>query len=112
VGLNVFFEFNSDQVLLKHYTDLDKLGRVLEQHTKERFYIEGHTDSVGSDSYNQMLSEKRAESVKRYLTNRFSVPSESLITKGFGESQPRETNATETGRRINRRVEVVRNVRE
>jgi OOP family OmpA-OmpF porin len=104
----VFFEFNSDQIIPKYYNDLDKVGQVLERHTDGRFHIEGHTDSKGSDAYNQGLSDKRAESVKRYLVQHFSIAPERLVTKGYGKSKPRETNETDEGRATNRRVELVR----
>ena len=108
IGLNVFFEFNSDQIVPRYYADLNTLGKVLEQHPEGRFHIEGHTDSIGSDAYNQALSEKRAESVKRYLVQHFSIPPERLVTQGYGKNQPRTTNNTDEGRGINRRVELVR----
>src|SRR5262245_27939526 len=108
VGLNVLFEFKSDKIVPRYYTDLDKVGQVLERHTDGRFYIEGHTDSIGSDAYNQVLSDKRAESVKRYLVQHFSIPPERLVTIGYGKSKPRETNETDEGRATNRRVELVR----
>jgi OOP family OmpA-OmpF porin len=108
VGLNVLFEFNSDQIVPKYYTDLDKVGQVLERHTDGRFYIEGHTDSKGSDAYNQVLSDKRAASVKRYLVQHFSIAPERLVTQGYGKSRPRTTDETEGGRATNRRVELVR----
>jgi outer membrane protein OmpA-like peptidoglycan-associated protein len=108
VGLNVFFEFNSDQIVPKYYADLDTLGNVLARRAEERFHIEGHTDSIGSDAYNQTLSQKRAESVKRYLVQHFSIPPERLVTRGYGESLPYATNDTDEGRSTNRRVELVR----
>jgi outer membrane protein OmpA-like peptidoglycan-associated protein len=108
VGLNVFFEFNSDQIVSQYRTELDKVGKVLARHPEGRFHIEGHTDSIGSDAYNQALSEKRAESVKRYLVQHFSIPPERLVTQGYGKNQPRTTNNTDEGRGINRRVELVR----
>lgn len=108
VALNVFFEFNSDRILSRYYTDLDMLGTVLERHAGQYYYIEGHTDSVGSDAYNQRLSERRAQSVRRYLVSHFTIPPERLVARGYGESQPRTTNENDQGRKINRRVEVVR----
>ena len=108
VALNVFFEFNSDKILPRYYADLEKLGKVLERHTEEHFYLEGHTDNIGADAYNQLLSEKRAESVKRYLVQSFAIPPGRISTKGYGKSQPRATNDTDQGRHTNRRVEVVR----
>jgi outer membrane protein OmpA-like peptidoglycan-associated protein len=109
VALNVLFEFNSDKIPPRYYGELDKLGKVLAQpqHAASRIGIEGHTDSIGSDRYNQSLSEKRAASVKRYLVQHFAIPSERLIVKGFGKNKPRASNDTPEGREENRRVEVV-----
>lgn len=76
------------------------------QYNTHRVQIEGHTDSVGGDIANQRLSEKRAESIKSYLVQRFPIASERLVAKGYGESQPLTTNDTEEGRQRNRRVEV------
>ena len=67
--------------------------------------ISGHTDNIGSDKYNQKLSEKRAKSVKKYLLANFNIDKSRLIAKGYGESQPFATNNTSEGRALNRRVE-------
>jgi outer membrane protein OmpA-like peptidoglycan-associated protein len=107
IAPNVFFAFNSAQILSKHYEDLDMIGEVLTRNPDHRFQVEGHTDNMGSDLYNQALSEKRAVSVKQYLVEHFSIAPERLITVGFGESQPRQTNETSEGRGVNRRVEFV-----
>lgn len=109
VALNITFEFNSDTILPKYYPDLDKLGEVLAQYPQEAIEISGHTDNVGPDQYNYMLSQKRAEGIKRYLVQRFPVNAERLQAIGYGESLPRTTNDTPEGRSINRRVEVMRN---
>jgi OOP family OmpA-OmpF porin len=108
VALNVLFEFNSASILQQYYTDLDKLGQVLTQPQYRTYHvqIEGHTDNVGSDTYNQRLSEKRAESIKSYLVQRFAIPPERLVAKGYGKSRPRAKNDTQEGRDQNRRVEV------
>ena len=66
--------------------------------------VEGHTDSVGPDAYNLALSERRANSVKRYLTQQ-GVPGERMTPVGYGETIPIDTNDTEEGRSNNRRVE-------
>jgi hypothetical protein len=71
------------------------------------FQIEGHTDSVGSESFNQRLSERRADSVKQYLVQRFSIDPQRLIPRGYGESEPIESNDTPRGRAQNRRIEIV-----
>jgi outer membrane protein OmpA-like peptidoglycan-associated protein len=109
IALNVFFEFNSDRILQNYYGDLDKLGKVLTdpQYSAYRVQIEGYTDSIGSDSYNQRLSERRAESVKHYLIQHFPIRSERLVARGFGKSKPIAPNDTSEGRDKNRRVEVV-----
>jgi outer membrane protein OmpA-like peptidoglycan-associated protein len=109
IALNVFFESNSDKILPAFYADMDKLGKVLTdpQYSAYRVEIEGHTDSIGSDSYNQRLSQRRAESVKHYLTQRFPIASDRIAAKGFGESRPIASNDTLDGRGQNRRVEVV-----
>jgi outer membrane protein OmpA-like peptidoglycan-associated protein len=73
-----------------------------------RITIEGHTDNVGTDAYNQDLSTRRAAAVKDALVRDFKVPAGRLTTAGFGESRPRETNDTIAGRARNRRVELVR----
>ena len=68
--------------------------------------VEGHTDSTGSDEHNQRLSEQRAKSVNDYLTS-CGLKSSSIVSKGFGKTQPIATNDTAEGRQKNRRVEIV-----
>jgi outer membrane protein OmpA-like peptidoglycan-associated protein len=87
----------------------EKLARVsgiLGTHPDLKLEIEGHTDSVGSDSYNQGLSERRAESVRGYLVSQ-RIAAQSITQVGFGESRPVATNDTAAGRQRNRRVELV-----
>jgi len=87
----------------------EKLARVsgiLVTHPDLKLEIEGHTDSVGTDSYNQGLSERRAESVRSYLVSQ-SIKPQLITTAGFGESRPVATNDTAAGRQRNRRVELV-----
>ena len=83
-------------------------GRLLPDfsHPDLPVQIEGHTDSVGSDGYNQRLSERRAESVRAYLVEQRVAPAV-VGTAGFGESRPVATNGTAAGRQQNRRVELV-----
>jgi OOP family OmpA-OmpF porin len=66
--------------------------------------IEGHTDSIGPAEYNMRLSERRAESVKDYLTDKLDIDASRLDTKGYGESRPVADNSTKEGRQKNRRV--------
>jgi len=105
VALNIYFATNSDRIAPQYYAELNKLGEALMQ-LSSPVEIAGHTDSIGSEQLNQVLSERRARSVKHYLEQHFSVPAERLIAKGYGKSRPRAPNETESGRRQNRRIEV------
>jgi outer membrane protein OmpA-like peptidoglycan-associated protein len=105
VALDILFASNSDRIAPKYYVELDKLGAALTR-LPSTVEIAGYTDSLGSDQLNQILSERRALSVKHYLEQHFSLPAERLIAKGYGKSRPRAPNETESGRRQNRRIEV------
>jgi outer membrane protein OmpA-like peptidoglycan-associated protein len=85
---------------------LAKISGILSAHPDLKLEVEGHTDSVGSESYNQALSERRASSVRDYLVSQ-GVKSDSIIARGFGKSRPVADNATASGRQQNRRVEIV-----
>jgi outer membrane protein OmpA-like peptidoglycan-associated protein len=105
VDSEVSFDFNRAEVKPAFSGSLDKLADVLVKYNRTVVHVVGHTDSVGSDSYNQQLSERRAQSVGDYLVSR-GVPRDRLRTEGRGEREPRATNATEAGRQLNRRVEI------
>jgi outer membrane protein OmpA-like peptidoglycan-associated protein len=85
---------------------LAKVAGILLGHPSLHMQIEGYTDSVGTDDYNQVLSEHRATSVRDYLTGA-GIPSDSITAKGFGKTQPVASNGTSAGRQQNRRVELV-----
>ncbi|WCM26788.1 OmpA family protein [Sphingomonas sp. QA11] len=102
-GIN--FAHNSAMVAPQFRRTLDQVGQVLGQYDRTYVDIYGHTDSTGSESYNQDLSERRAESVADYLTTR-GVRSARIGIRGFGEMQPIASNETEQGRAANRRVEI------
>lgn len=87
---------------------LAKISGIVLAHPGLTLQIEGHTDSVGSDDFNQQLSERRAQSVMAYLTDQ-GVPAAAMSAKGFGKTQPIATNDTADGRQKNRRVELVVN---
>lgn len=101
----VSFDFDSARIKPAFAPSLDKLADVLIKYDRSVVHVVGHTDSRGSADYNQRLSRQRAESVARYLERR-GVPRERLRTEGRGETEPRDTNATEAGRQLNRRVEI------
>jgi outer membrane protein OmpA-like peptidoglycan-associated protein len=85
---------------------LAKVAGIVAGHPGLRLDVEGHTDSVGGDDYNQTLSEQRGVSVRDYLTHE-GMATDSVTTKGFGKTQPVATNDTAEGRQQNRRVELV-----
>jgi outer membrane protein OmpA-like peptidoglycan-associated protein len=85
---------------------LAKISGIVVSHPGLQLSIEGHTDSVGTDDYNQQLSERRAESVRSFLVQN-GVPAGTITAKGFGESQPVASNDNAAGRQRNRRVEMV-----
>lgn len=85
---------------------LAKVAGIVSGHPGLKLEVEGHTDSVGSDEYNQKLSEERGESVRAYLTGQ-GMAASAVTSKGFGEGQPVATNDTSKGRQQNRRVELV-----
>ena len=85
---------------------LARVGGIISGHPGLRLDVEGHTDSVGSDDYNQRLSEHRGEAVRDYLTQQ-GMQSTSVTSRGFGKTQPVASNDTAAGRQQNRRVELV-----
>ncbi len=101
----ITFGVDSSTVQPGFQSTLDKVATTLTQYEKTYVDVMGHTDSTGSDAYNQSLSERRASSVAGYLTSR-GVQSARLATKGYGESQPKASNIDEAGRAANRRVEI------
>ena len=101
---NIFFDFDMDVLKDESIPELQKLVRLLNEYPSIRVEIGAHTDAEGSDSYNVDLSERRAESVVRYLVSAGIAPTR-LLSRGYGESTPIATNETEEGRALNRRVE-------
>ncbi len=101
---NVLFGFDSKNLSNDAKTNLDKLVKVLNVYPDTDIEIQGHTDSKGSESYNQKLSKSRAQEVSVYLVNN-GIKRDRISTKGFGESIAKYDNNTENGRSQNRRVE-------
>ena len=99
------FDIDSSQIQTGFHSTLEKISVVLNKYGKTELVIVGHTDSTGSDAYNQALSERRASSVENYLLARNVIP-QRLSAYGKGESQPLASNQTVEGRLINRRVEI------
>lgn len=101
----ILFDFDSYALRSASRDNISELSSILEDYPDTKIMFAGHTDSKGSDSYNQELSEKRAKSVARYASEQ-GVDSERMIITGYGEEDPVADNSTEAGRQKNRRVEV------
>ncbi len=102
---DVTFDLGSHDVRPGLYNELDRIARIMIKYPQTSIIVEGHTDSTGSESYNQKLSERRATSVKSLLVQR-AVQEYRVNTVGYGESRPLATNSTPAGRQMNRRVEI------
>jgi outer membrane protein OmpA-like peptidoglycan-associated protein len=101
----LMFDFDSDRLRPEAQTNLRNLASSLGEYRNTDLLIVGHTDSKGTDSYNQSLSQRRAQAVADYL-NSLGVSSGRLRTSGKGEAEPVASNDTDAGRQKNRRVEV------
>ena len=104
MSVTVWFDFDRTIIKSEYRARLEEFAAFMQQNPDTRAVIEGHTDSRGSERYNNRLSEKRAESVKRYLTEHFGIHPARISIQGFGESRPVATNKTDAGRAQNRRA--------
>ena len=102
---NITFDLNESSIKPSFSGTLESVALVLKEYDKTIIQIEGHTDSSGSDSYNQLLSERRASSVRDFLLNQGIEPKRSRAV-GYGERYPVASNDTAAGREQNRRVEL------
>ncbi len=102
---NVTFATDSSDLNADFFAVLDSVGKVLNEFDQTVVEVAGHTDSTGTNEYNQGLSERRASSVSRYLVSR-GVMDQRLITVGMGELRPVADNGSAGGRQLNRRVEI------
>ncbi len=100
------FDFNKATIKPSGRDVLDKAVKTLKDNPDLHVVVEGHTDSVGSDSYNQKLSERRAAAVKAYLVDE-GISAARITTRGYGKSRPVASNETEAGRAQNRRADIV-----
>ena len=102
---DVLFDYNSASLRSASRTSLSEMADVFQKYPDTTINVEGFTDSIGSNAYNQRLSERRSGSVSRYLEG-MGVRSSRINAIGYGESRPRATNSTASGRQLNRRVEI------
>jgi len=105
ISSEISFDFGSASLKPAFMPTLQKVADILIRYPRTVIHVVGHTDSVGSESYNIELSRHRAQSVVNYFVLQ-NISQSRLVTVGRGESEPRATNETEAGRQLNRRVEI------
>jgi outer membrane protein OmpA-like peptidoglycan-associated protein len=107
IDLEITFDYNSADIGAKSMPSVQALGRALTNPDLKgsTFIVAGHTDAVGSETYNQDLSERRADSIKRYLVDKFSIAGADLVTVGYGKTKLKDPNNPTA--EVNRRVQVV-----
>ncbi|MGW8161064.1 MAG: OmpA family protein [Desulfobulbales bacterium] len=103
---NIFFDFDKSVLRPESYHELNRWVDVLKKNPDIKAEIQGHTCSIGTEAYNQKLSERRAKAVVDYLVKQ-GIDKNRLTMEGFGETRPAASNATKEGRELNRRVEVL-----
>lgn len=103
--LNIQFDSDKSNVKPKYEADLKNVGEFLKDFPKAKGEISGHTDSTASNAYNMKLSQRRAESVEKYISKKFGIDPGRITTKGYGETKPIASNKTKAGRAKNRRIE-------
>jgi outer membrane protein OmpA-like peptidoglycan-associated protein len=107
IDLEITFDYNSAEISTTSLASVQALGKALSNPNLKgsTFLVAGHTDSLGGESYNLDLSERRADTIKRYLVERFGIVGADLVTVGYGKSKPKDPNASLDP--ANRRVQVV-----
>jgi outer membrane protein OmpA-like peptidoglycan-associated protein len=107
IDLEINFEYNSADISAKSLPSVQALGRALTSNDLKgsTFVVAGHTDAAGGEGYNQDLSERRADSIKRYLVDKYGINGTDLVTVGYGKSKLKDANQPMA--EVNRRVQVV-----
>ena len=107
IDLDIQFDYNSADIRTSSMPAVQELGKALSDASLKgsTFVVAGHTDAIGGEAYNQDLSERRADTIKRYLVDKFGIAGTDLVTVGYGKSKPKDPNAPMDP--INRRVQVV-----
>jgi OmpA-OmpF porin, OOP family len=101
---NVFFDFDKWDLRPESFIELDRVVKLLTENPAIEIEMSAHTDAKGSDEYNIKLSHNRAASVRTYIISQ-GIAESRIISKGYGETKPIDTNETDEGRQMNRRVE-------
>ena len=103
---DILFDFDSTEIKPRYHSALEVIIAVLKKNPGIKIEIQGHTDNTGPESYNQMLSEKRALAVKEYIVNK-GIESDRIKAVGFGATQNVASNENDAGRALNRRIDFV-----
>lgn len=107
VFLDIEFDIDKSDVRPQYHDEVAKVGDFMKKYPTTTAVIEGYTDEVGSNEYNMKLSQRRAESVVKYLVDNFGIDPSRLSAKGFGETMPADTNTTDAGKQKNRRIRAI-----
>ena len=107
IDLDIQFDYNSAEISRASMPSAQELGKALSNASLKgsTFVVAGHTDAIGSEAYNQDLSERRADTIKRFLVEKFGINGTDLVTVGYGKDKPKDPNAPMDP--VNRRVQVV-----
>jgi outer membrane protein OmpA-like peptidoglycan-associated protein len=107
IDLDIQFDYNSAEISRTSLAAVQELGKALSDTRLKgsTFVVEGHTDAIGGDAYNQDLSERRADTIKRYLVDKYGINGTDLVAVGYGKTKPKDPSAPLDP--INRRVQVV-----
>src|SRR6266702_6682028 len=107
IDLEIRFDYNSADISKSSMPAVQELGKALSDASLKgsTFVVAGHTDAIGGEAFNQDLSERRADTIKKYLTEKYGLNGSDLVTVGYGKTQPKDPNAPMDP--INRRVQVV-----
>jgi len=103
---NIYFNENKTNIDPMAAKALDRDGEMLKENPDIKVEIAGHTDTAGTEKARQKISEKRAESAKKYLMDKFNISGDRMMVKGYGSTKPIADNSTKEGRAKNRRVEI------
>jgi OOP family OmpA-OmpF porin len=107
VSLNIEFDIDKSDVRPQYHDEVAKVGDFMKKYPTTTAVIEGYTDEVGSDGYNMELSQRRAESVVKYLEDNFGIDPSRLSAKGYGKARPTAANTTDIGKQKNRRINAI-----
>jgi OOP family OmpA-OmpF porin len=107
VSLDIEFDINKSDIRPQYHDEVAKVGDFMKKYPTTTAVIEGYTDEVGGDEYNMQLSQRRAESVVKYLEEHFGIDHSRLAAKGYGKTRPTADNSTDVGKQKNRRINAI-----